>query len=139
MTDVSKRAYTDNNIMDSIIKYNTTHSAFSVKNSDTSARHFVIQHYGNTPVEYSTQGFIAQNNSQISVDFLSLFKGGMDVQPSWNSFIVELFANVKTQNHPKHNTAIISAQQSAKPMRGPSQRRSTRRKGGSNEKGVRFR
>ncbi|KAG0747559.1 hypothetical protein G6F57_001697 [Rhizopus arrhizus] len=135
MTDVSKRAYTDNNIMDSIIKYNTTHSAFSVKNSDTSARHFVIQHYGNTPVEYSTQGFIAQNNSQISVDFLSLFKGGMDVQPSWNSFIVELFANVKTQNHPKHNTAIISAQQSAKPMRGPSQRRSTRRKGGSNEKG----
>ncbi|ORE10382.1 hypothetical protein BCV72DRAFT_26401 [Rhizopus microsporus var. microsporus] len=138
MTDVSKRAYTDNNIMDSIIKFNSTHPAFSVKNSDTNARHFVVQHFGNTPVEYSTEGFIAQNNNQISVDFLSLFKGGMDVQPSWNSFVVELFANVKTQSHPKHTTAIISAQQSAKPMRAPSQRKSTRRtngNNGSNEKG----
>ncbi|RCI00762.1 hypothetical protein CU098_005012, partial [Rhizopus stolonifer] len=134
MTDLSKRVYTDNNIMDSLIKFNSTHPAFSVKNSDTINRHFIIQHYGDTPVEYATDGFIEKNNSQVSVDFLSLFKGGLDVQPSWNSFIVELFANVKTQNHPKHNTAIIAAQQSAKPMRNPSQRRSTRRKGGSNEK-----
>ncbi|KAG1641830.1 hypothetical protein G6F44_005444 [Rhizopus delemar] len=132
MTDVSKRTYTDTHLMDSLIKFNSSHPAFSVKNSDTSARHFVIRHYGDTPVEYSTQGFIAHNNNQISVDFLSLFKGGMDVQPSWNSFVVDLFANIKTQHHPKHSTAIIAAQQSAKPMRGPSQRRSTRKKGSTN-------
>lgn len=135
MTDVSKRNYTDDNIMDSIVKFNTAHPAFSVKNSDTNARRFVINHYdGNNPVQYSTDGFITENNSQISVDFVSLFKGGMDVQPSWNSFIVDLFANVKIENHPKHNSAIIAARQSAKPMRAPSQRRSIRRKGDNAEK-----
>lgn len=135
MTDVSKRNYTDDNIMDSLIKFNSTHAAFSVKNSDTNARRFVINHYsGAEPVQYSTTGFIAENNSQISVDFLSLFKGGLDVQPSWNSFVVDLFANVKVENHPKHNSAIIAARQSAKPTRAPSQRRSTRRKGGNTEK-----
>lgn len=128
MTDISKRFYNDANIMDSLVKFNTTHSAFSVKNSDTNARRFVINHYdGTSPVEYSTDGFVQQNNSQISVDFVSLFKGGLDVQPSWNSFIVDLFANVKTENHPKHE-AIVAARQSAKPMRAPSQRRSIRRK-----------
>lgn len=133
MTDVSKRTYTDSNIMDSLVKFNTTHPAFSVKNSDTNARHFVINHYDATcPIEYSTDNFVTQNNSQISVDFVSLFKGGMDVQPSWNSFIVDLFVNVKIENHPKHNSAIIAARQSAKPMRAPSQRRSTRRKEGLN-------
>ncbi|KAG2202701.1 hypothetical protein INT46_000760 [Mucor plumbeus] len=135
MTDVSKRNYTDDNIMDSLVKFNSTHSAFSVKNTDTNARRFVINHYsGTAPVQYSTNGFIAENNSQISVDFLSLFKGGLDVQPSWNSFVVDLFANVKIENHPKHNSAIIAARQSAKPTRAPSQRRSTRRKGGNAEK-----
>ncbi|KAI8364207.1 chitin synthase-domain-containing protein [Blakeslea trispora] len=133
MTDVSKRAYTDTNIMDSLVKYNSTHAAFSVKNTDTNSRRFVINHYsGTAPVQYSTEGFIEENNSQISVDFVSLFKGGMDVQPSWNSFIVDLFTNVKIENHPKHASAMIGAQQSAKPMRAPSQRRSTRRKGGNN-------
>ncbi|RCI06194.1 hypothetical protein CU098_006877 [Rhizopus stolonifer] len=132
MTDVSKRAYTDANIMDSLVKFNSTHAAFSVKNTDTNSRRFVISHYsGNSPVQYSTEGFIDENNSQISVDFVSLFKGGMDVQPSWNTFIVDLFANVKIENHPKHS-AMVGAQQSAKPMRAPSQRRSTRRKGGNN-------
>lgn len=135
MTDVSKRTYADDNIMDSLVKFNSTHSAFSVKNTDTNARRFVIDHYsGTVPVQYSTNGFIAENNSQISVDFLSLFKGGLDVQPSWNSFVVDLFANVKVENHPKHNSAIIAARQSAKPTRAPSQRRSTRRKGGNTEK-----
>ncbi|KAI8642882.1 chitin synthase-domain-containing protein [Parasitella parasitica] len=135
MTDVSKRNYTDDNIMDSLIKFNSTHAAFSVKNSDTNAKRFVINHYsGTVPVQYSTQGFIAENNSQISVDFLSLFKGGSDVQPSWNSFVVDLFANVEVENHPKHKSAIIAASQSAKPTRAPSQRRSTRRKGGNTEK-----
>jgi chitin synthase len=129
MSDVSKRSYTDGNIMDSLVKFNTTHPAFSVKNSDTNARRFVINHYdGTSPAEYSTEGFVTQNNSQISVDFVSLFKGGLDVQPSWNSFIVDLFANVKVENHPKHNSAIVAASQSAKPMRAPSQRRSIRRK-----------
>lgn len=134
MTDQSKRTFTDANIMDSLVKFNTSHPAFSTKNSDTNARRFVINHYdGNYPLEYSTDGFVTQNNSQISVDFVSLFKGGMDVQPSWNSFVVDLFANVKIENHPKHNAAIIAARQSAKPTRAPSQRRSTRRKGGLND------
>ncbi|GAA5807288.1 hypothetical protein MFLAVUS_000645 [Mucor flavus] len=138
MTDVSKRSYTDANMMDSLVKFNTTHAAFSIKNSDTSARRFVINHYeGNCPIEYSTDGFVTQNNSQISVDFVSLFKGGLDVQPSWNSFVVDLFANVKVENHPKHNSAIVAARQSAKPTRAPSQRRSTRRKDGlNNEKSA---
>ncbi|KAI7894151.1 chitin synthase-domain-containing protein [Mucor mucedo] len=136
MTDVSKRSYTDANVMDSLVKFNTTHPAFFVKTSDTHARRFVINHYeGKAPVEYSTDGFVAQNNSQISVDFVSLFKGGLDVQPSWNTFIVDLFANVKIENHPKHAAAIVAASQSAKPTRAPSQRRSTRRKDGlDNEK-----
>ncbi|CEP12919.1 hypothetical protein [Parasitella parasitica] len=133
MTDVSKRTYTDDNMMDSLVKFNSTHAAFSVKNSDTNARRFVINHYdGSVPVQYSTQGFVAENNSQISVDFLSLFKGGLDVQPSWNSFVVDLFANVEVQNHPKHKSAIIAASQSAKPTRAPSQRRSTRKRKGGN-------
>ncbi|KAI7902468.1 chitin synthase-domain-containing protein [Cokeromyces recurvatus] len=129
MTDTSKRNYTDDNIMDSLIKYNTSHPAFSVTNTETNSRSFVIQHYnGSSPVQYSTQNFIVKNNNQISVDFVSLFKGGLDVQPSWNSFIVEMFANVKLESHPKHDSAIIGAQQSAKPTRKPSQRRSTRKK-----------
>lgn len=133
MSDFSKRTYTDTNIMDSLVKFNSTHPSFSVKSSDTNARCFVINHYDNTcPVEYAPDNFAAQNNSQISVDFVSLFKGGMDVQPSWNGFIVDLFANVKVENHPKHNSAIVAARQSAKPMRAPSQRRSTRRKNGVN-------
>ncbi|KAI9471005.1 MAG: chitin synthase-domain-containing protein [Benjaminiella poitrasii] len=132
MTDVSKRNYSDDNIMDSIIKYNSSHPAFSIKSTDTNSRSFVIHHYsGSSSVQYSTRSFIEQNNSQISVDFVSLFKGGMDVQPSWNAFIVDLFANVKVENHPKHNSAIIGAQQSAKPTRQPSQRRSKRRNGGN--------
>jgi chitin synthase len=135
MTDVSKRTYTDDNIMDSLVKFNTTHPAFSIKNSDTNARRFVINHYdGSNPVQYSTDGFIAENNSQISVDFVSLFKGGLDVRPSWNSFIVDLFVNIKVENHPKNNSAIVAARQSAKPMRAPSQRRSMRKKGGNIEK-----
>lgn len=132
MTDTSKRSYTDDNIMDSLVKFNSTHPAFSTKSTDTNMRCFVINHYsGTNPVQYTTKGFIESNNSQISVDFVSLFKGGLDVQPSWNSFIVDLFANVKVENHPKHNSAIIAANQSAKPTRAPSQRRSTRRKTGN--------
>lgn len=135
MTDFSKRTYSDNDIMDSLIKYNTSHPAFSAKTTDTISRSFMINHYSNTaPVQYSTDGFIENNNSQISVDFVSLFKGGLDVQPSWNTFIVDLFAHVKLENHPKHASTVIAAKQSAKPMRAPSQRRSTRRIGGNNEK-----
>ncbi|KAI8978598.1 chitin synthase-domain-containing protein [Pilobolus umbonatus] len=136
-TRSGKRTYTDSNLMDSLVKFNTTHPAFSVKSSETNSRHFCIQHY-TTPVEYSTNNFVAQNNGQISVDFISLFKGGMDIQPSWNTFIVELFAghNIKVENHPKNSSAIIAAQQSAKPLRAPSQRRSTRRAGNNEKKEV---
>ncbi|KAI8991487.1 chitin synthase-domain-containing protein [Mycotypha africana] len=127
MADTSKRTYTDDNIMDSLIKFNSSHPSFDIKVADTNARHFIINHFGGSkPVAYSTTGFINENSNQISVDFLSLFKGGLDVQPSWNAFIVELFANVSIESQPKITSAIIGGRQSTKPQRAPSQRRSTR-------------
>jgi chitin synthase len=134
-TRSGKRSYNDNNVMDSLVKFNSTHPSFKLKTADTGARHFCVQHFS-APVEYKTDGFISENNGQISVDFVSLFRGGMDIQPSWNAFVVDLFAdaNIQVENHPKHNSAIVGAQQSAKPKRAPSQRRSTRRKAGTTEK-----
>ncbi|KAI9305874.1 chitin synthase-domain-containing protein [Cunninghamella echinulata] len=132
MTDSNtsgKRSHTDNNFLDSMIKYNGQHQSFSLKKSSTSARHFAIEHYTGS-VTYDPQGFLQSNGNQISVDFVSLFRGSADIPASWNGFLVELFSedNLATVTHPRNTQAIVTAQQSTKPSRQPSLRKSKRNK-----------
>ncbi|CAO3599809.1 unnamed protein product [Absidia cylindrospora] len=131
MTDSAtsgKRSFTDINFLDSIVKYNGQHHSFALKTSSTSARQFAVEHFTG-PVTYSPDGFLQGNSNQLSVDFVSLFRGNTDTPASWNGFLVDLFSenNLATASHPQHAQAIITAQQSAKPTRQPSLRKSKRR------------
>ncbi|RCI04971.1 hypothetical protein CU098_008406, partial [Rhizopus stolonifer] len=105
------RANSDDELTQAILQ--STHPALE----RAGEKDFMIHHYGQTPVRYLTQGFLEKNNSQIPTDFLSLFKGGMDSEPSWNNFVVELFSTIKTEASTVKPTAI----------RIPSQRRHRRR------------
>ncbi|KAI8076904.1 chitin synthase-domain-containing protein [Halteromyces radiatus] len=124
-----KRSFTDTNFLDSAIKYNGQHRAFSLKTSSTSARHFAVEHYSGS-VTYNPDGFLQENSNLLSVDFVSLFRGNADTPASWNGFLVELFSDdhLATSSHPRHASAIATAQQSAKPTRQPSLRKSKRQK-----------
>lgn len=127
-----KSTVNDANLVDTIVKYNGNNSPyFSVRNAPGSQqRQFAIQHFGGQ-VTYDPTGFLAQNNatSQVAVDFVSLFRGtGGGNPPSSNQFVVDLWDGVATENHPRHQDAVVSAQQK-QPARKPSVRQSVRRKG----------
>ncbi|KAI9302596.1 chitin synthase-domain-containing protein [Cunninghamella echinulata] len=120
----SSRGY-DKNMMDSFIKYNGTHDSFSTRAADTGSRLFCVRHFDGQ-VTYSPKGFIERNKDILSPDFVTLIRGGSDNPASYNSFVVDLFAskNINTETHPKETDAIMNAQQSSKPTRLPSMRRS---------------
>ncbi|KAI9026449.1 chitin synthase-domain-containing protein [Phycomyces nitens] len=125
---------TDANMLDSFAKYNNTHDSFSLKTATTGARQFAVQHFAGQ-VTYTTEGFSESNKDVLSADFVSLLRGnGTDVPPSYNSFIIELFADksINTETHPKHSEAILNAQQVNKPMRQPSMRRSKSKRRNAN-------
>lgn len=127
-TTSGKRLFTDTNAVEAIIKYNAESPALAVKTSSTGIRQFAVQHFSGE-VTYDTNGFIAKNNNQLLVDFISLFRGGPDMPASWNSFALELFSdeNLAIDSHPIGGiSALVAAQQSAKPTRLPSMRRSKR-------------
>ncbi|KAI8343164.1 chitin synthase-domain-containing protein [Chlamydoabsidia padenii] len=92
-TMTGKRSFTDNNLMDSITKYNGQHRAFALIKSSTGARQFAVEHYTGS-VTYHPDGFIQGNsNSQLSMDFITLFRGNTNTPASWNGFLVELFSD----------------------------------------------
>ncbi|KAI9318939.1 chitin synthase-domain-containing protein [Dichotomocladium elegans] len=137
MTEKKKRQPTDADMIDAIIKYNSGNPCFSVGTQPGSQqRLFTIQHFGGK-VSYDPTGFIVANQNQLSVDFISLFRGGAGMQPSWNSFLVNLWETgngnnlLATESHPRTQDALISAQQqvSRVPSRRQSQRKSRSAKG----------
>lgn len=124
-----KRLFTDANAMEAIAKYNSDNPSFASKLSDTNARQFAIQHYAGQ-VTYEPTGFIAKNNNQLQVDMIALIRGNADMPASWNSFVLDLFSdeNLAIDSHPLGGmSALVAAQQSAKPTRLPSMRKSQRR------------
>ncbi|KAI9261519.1 chitin synthase-domain-containing protein [Phascolomyces articulosus] len=117
---------TDAHMLDTFCKYNGGHDSFAIKTADTGARMFAIQHFGGQ-VTYNPTGFLENNKDSLSADFIALFRGNNVDQPeSYNSFIVNLFAesSIQTESHPKQSDAIMNAQQLNKPTRSPSMRRS---------------
>lgn len=122
-----KKDISDTDMVDSLIKYNGNHDNFSIHNAPGSQqRQFAIQHFNVHQVVYDPNGFLVANRNQISVDFVSLFLGGVGMQPSWNAFIMELWQKdmLNIQTHPRNPDAIVSAQQHINRM--PSRRQSQR-------------
>ncbi|GAA5809891.1 hypothetical protein MFLAVUS_003306 [Mucor flavus] len=114
----------DQSILDTLAKYNSNHASFSLKTSETGQRLFSIQHFAGL-VSYSPTGFLESNRDSLNADLVQLVRGSETAPASYNSFLLELFAdsNVKTETHPKQSDAILSAQQPSGPLRGPSMRR----------------
>ncbi|KAI9474175.1 MAG: chitin synthase-domain-containing protein [Benjaminiella poitrasii] len=122
-----KRLFTDQNALDAITKYNHENPALATKTSETGARQFAVQHFTGQ-VTYDPDQFIVKNNNQLLVDFIALFRGNHDLPASWNSFVLDLFSDDNLAiKHQLPYTALVSAQQSAKPTRLPSMRQSKRR------------
>lgn len=121
----------DQAMLDTITKYQTGNESFSVRKSDTGAPLFAVQHFGGSQA-YQPEGVIEANRDALNTDFVSLFRGGSDLPPSNNTFLVRLFEDksINTESHPKDADAILNAQQINKPNRMPSMRRSksTKRK-----------
>ncbi|KAI8087608.1 chitin synthase-domain-containing protein [Gilbertella persicaria] len=122
---------TDLSMLDTFVKYNNNHASFGVKQSETSQRHFCIQHFA-SQVTYNPNGFLEANKNMLNADLVQLIRGSETSPASYNSFVLELFANdsIHTETHPKQTNAIMNAQQPVGPLRGPSMRRtkSTKRK-----------
>ncbi|CAO3591285.1 unnamed protein product [Absidia cylindrospora] len=120
----TSRGY-DASMMESFIKYNGTHDSFSSRSADADTRLFSVRHFDGQ-VTYNPKGFVDRNKDMLNPDFVTLIRGGSDVPASYNTFLLDLFAqkNVSTESHPKEAQAIMNAQQSNKPTRLPSMRRS---------------
>ncbi|KAI7879493.1 hypothetical protein K492DRAFT_148265 [Lichtheimia hyalospora FSU 10163] len=114
MTDEKrKKDITDMDLVDTLIKYNGNHDGFSVHHtSGHQQRQFAIQHFNDHQVVYDPNGFLVANRNQVSVDFVSLFLGGVGMQSSWNTFVMELWQKdmLNIQTHPRNPDAIVSAQ-----------------------------
>ncbi|ORX48286.1 hypothetical protein DM01DRAFT_1309811 [Hesseltinella vesiculosa] len=122
----SSRSY-DSNMMDSFIKYNSQHDSFATRTADSQSRLFSIRHFDGQVV-YNPEGFLESNKDVLNPDFVTLVRGDLALgQPaSSNAFLVGLFESkiISTESHPKETSAILNAQQSNKPTRLPSMRRS---------------
>lgn len=122
---------TDINMLESIIKQSNKHASFGIKQSETSQKLFCIQHFAGQ-VAYNPNGFLEANKDSLNADLIQLVKGSETSPASYNAFAVELFSNdtIHIESHPTYSDAIMNAQQSAGPLRGPSMRRtkSTKRK-----------
>ncbi|KAI8644464.1 glycosyltransferase family 2 protein [Parasitella parasitica] len=124
-----KRIFTDDNAVEAITKYSSENLSFSSKISEKNTRQFTIQHYSGEVI-YEPTGFISKNNNQLLVDFVSLIRGNADTPASCNSFVLGLFSdeNLATGSHPLDTISkLVGAQQSAKPTRLPSMRKSKRK------------
>ncbi|KAH0836636.1 hypothetical protein J3R83DRAFT_8354 [Lanmaoa asiatica] len=89
---------------------------------------FTINHF-NSPVTYSSEGFLDRNLDSLNPDFVSLLCGSnvgaadsAEGVGSVNPFVKGLFSGkaIATQAHPKNEDTIVSAQQPVRPMCAPS-------------------
>ncbi|KAL9550349.1 hypothetical protein MBANPS3_004777 [Mucor bainieri] len=121
----SSKPSTDAAMLDAFIRHNSTHASFGTKQADTGARLFSVQHFAGQ-VAYNPHRFLESNKDMLNADLVQLVRGSDTSPASYNSFVLELFANdsIRTENHPKQTTAILNAQQPSGPLRGPSMRRS---------------
>ncbi|KAG1144358.1 hypothetical protein G6F37_007463 [Rhizopus arrhizus] len=121
----AKSSNTDLQMLDSFVKYNNTHSSFSLKSSETGQRLFSVQHFAGQ-VTYSPDNFVESNKDILNAELVQLIRGSEHTPASFNAFVVELFADksISTERHPKQADAILNAQQPSGPLRGPSMRRS---------------
>jgi chitin synthase len=127
-TTSGKRIFTDSNTVEAIKKYNSESPALAITASTTGERQFIIQHFAGK-VTYDPNGFLAKNNNQLLVDFINLFRGSDEAGTTWNTFALELFSdqNLSIDSHPIGSIIPAEAQQSSKPTRLPSMRRSKRK------------
>ncbi|OAD65823.1 glycosyltransferase family 2 protein [Phycomyces blakesleeanus NRRL 1555(-)] len=121
--------------MDEFLFENSKNSCLSTKRSDAGTQLFTIQHFTGQ-VTYSTVNFFASDSEALSADFVSLFRSNNshhhsthdDVygDPLVNELVSLLFAQktIATEMHPKNSRAVVSVQQSSKPRRSPSTRKS---------------
>ncbi|KAI8975357.1 chitin synthase-domain-containing protein [Mycotypha africana] len=128
----SSSPVSDSDIIDTFAKYNNEHASFAIKQADTGAKLFAIQHFAGQ-VTYSPSRFLESNKDILNPDLVQLIRGSDTAPASYNHFVVELFSNdsIQTETHPKQTAAILNAQQKSGPLRGPSMRRtkSTKRRG----------
>jgi chitin synthase len=136
-TSTSTGRSNDQGMLETIIKYQNGNESFSTKKSDTGAPLFAIQHFTGSQL-YQPEGFIKANQDVLNADFVSLFRGGSDLSPSTNNFLIQLFEDksITTESHPQNADAILNAQQVNKPNRMPSMKRSksTKRNKNTTEK-----
>ncbi|KAF7723264.1 hypothetical protein EC973_002157 [Apophysomyces ossiformis] len=112
-----KRKLTPTQLVESFMKYNGNHPAFS-SNTVDAVRHFGIQHFS-TKVSYNPMDFVEKNTNQIPVDFVSLFRGGSDMPPCRNTFLVDIFKPIRTDAHPKNDNIVTAAHYPPQQQRAP--------------------
>ncbi|KAI8884434.1 glycosyltransferase family 2 protein [Backusella circina FSU 941] len=125
-----KRDFSDLNLLQAISRYHSENPMYENNLTSKGVQQFSIQHFS-AKVNYDPTGFLLQNNNQLLVDFVTLFRGDASLPPSWNTFVLELFSdeNLAIDNHPIHSvSSMLDIQQTAKPMRLPSMRKSQRKK-----------
>ncbi|ORY01252.1 hypothetical protein K493DRAFT_209876 [Basidiobolus meristosporus CBS 931.73] len=112
----------DEEVLQAFASDNQGHPNFTVPQGTNS--NFMVQHYCG-PVNYQVTGFLEKNTEIIGPDFVGLFKGSAEFQPTTNSFVSGLFTEktVTYESHPRNEKAIIAAQQPAIPRRRPSVRK----------------
>ncbi|KAJ2782077.1 hypothetical protein H4R18_002497 [Coemansia javaensis] len=92
--------------------------AASRRANEFGVRHFVRR------VGYSVDQFADWNTDRLGVDFYTLFRGvsAGDAPATTNPFVARLFddAMVVVEGHPRLESAVIDAQQTAMPLRAPS-------------------
>ncbi|CAG8584609.1 9735_t:CDS:2 [Ambispora leptoticha] len=116
---------TDQTMLDAFNKKYSGHNNYTPTGKSLNALpQFGIQHFAGQ-VTYDSTGFLEKNIDNLSGDFVTLFRGGDEVAPSYNSFIADLFTDqaVATEMHPRNDKTIVAAQQSVKPQRLPSMRK----------------
>lgn len=133
-TSASTGRSNDQVMLETIIKYQNGNESFSTKKSDTGAPLFAIQHFTGSQL-YQPEGFIKANQDVLNADFVSLFRGGSDLSPSTNNFLIQLFEDksITTESHPQNADAILNAQQVNRPNRMPSMKRSKSTKHNKNK------
>ncbi|CAG8504297.1 3540_t:CDS:2 [Ambispora gerdemannii] len=116
---------TDQTMLDAFNKKYSEHNSYTPTGKSLNALpQFGIQHFAGQ-VTYSSTGFLEKNIDNLSGDFVTLFRGGDEVAPSYNSFVAGLFTDqaVAIEIHPRNDKTIVAAQQSVKPQRAPSMRK----------------
>jgi len=137
---------TDQTMVEAFGKRWSNHPNFKMGPADRSGfSTFTVSHF-HGPVNYTSEGLLEKNSDVVSPDFVSLLRGltleeskgklGTQSPGSTVAFVRALFNTkaLQTQAHPKSEQTIVAAQQSVKPLRAPSVRR-TNRTGGTIRRG----